>query len=73
MDTLVASNLPGMPGVDLQNLMGWLARYFIVSIRMASFFLPPVFWRTLYLADHSNRVGNGGGDVCIPKGRCTIR
>ena len=50
MDTLVASNLPGMPGIDLQNLMGWLARYFIVSIRMAAFFLAAPFFGARYIS-----------------------
>ena len=50
METLVASNLQGMPGVDLQNLMGWLARYFLVSIRMAAFFLAAPFFGARYIS-----------------------
>ena len=50
MDTLVASNLPGMPGVDMQNLMGLLTRYFIVSIRMAAFFLAAPFFGARYIS-----------------------
>ena len=50
METLVASNLQGMPGVDIQNLMGWLARYFLVSIRMAAFFLAAPFFGARYIS-----------------------
>ena len=46
---MTSSTLGGLPGLELQTIMDYLARYFLASIRLAGFFLAAPFFGARYV------------------------